>query len=60
MSQYPPFTYIPPTYASPIPCPYCSGSAPLVRREPPPEVGGEIRVFDCRDCGKASAMTVPR
>ena len=59
MQQHQPFTYIPPTYATPITCPYCGGSAPLARREPHPELKSEIRVFECRECGKASEMSVP-
>ena len=53
-----PFNYIPPAYITPITCPYCGGSAPIVRRTPHPAVKGELRTFECRECLKQTEMTV--
>ncbi len=53
-----PFSYIPPAYITPIICPYCGGSAPIVRRTPHPAVKGELRTFECRECLKQTEMTV--
>ena len=54
-----PFTHIPPTHISPITCPYCGGMSTLTRCSPHPELKGELRTFECRDCGKTSTVTVP-
>ncbi len=52
-----PFSYIPPRIHHPT-CPYCGGSAPIVRRKPHPEVKGELPTFECRECLKQTEMTV--
>jgi transposase-like protein len=53
-----PFHYIPQTHITPIVCPHCSASAHLMRRAPHPEIKGEVRTFECKDCGKQTEMTV--
>ena len=55
---YQPFTYIQPTYITPIACPYCGANAPLIRRTPHPELKGELRTFECTDCKKQIEMIV--
>jgi transcription elongation factor Elf1 len=57
--QHRSFTYIPPTHISPITCPYCGGMAPLTRCSPRPVQKGDLRTFECRDCGKTSTVSVP-
>jgi DNA-directed RNA polymerase subunit RPC12/RpoP len=36
----------------PITCPHCGGRADMMRRTPHPAIKGEIRTFECRQCGK--------
>jgi transcription elongation factor Elf1 len=46
------------TYIEPITCPHCGGQAYLMRRTPHPKIKGEIRTFECKDCGKQTEKSV--
>jgi hypothetical protein len=50
------FTYIPPTYITPIACPHCGSRANLVRREYRAELKGELRTFRCVDCANETEI----
>ncbi len=53
--RYPPFTYIPPI--PPIACGHCGGKARVIDRSPlPAGVEGEIRTFQCKECGAQTKM----
>ena len=52
------YGYIPPTHITPIACPRCGSNAHLMRRTPHPELAGELRTFECKDCGAKTEMAV--
>jgi transcription elongation factor Elf1 len=47
-----------PTHIEPITCPHCGGQAYLMRRTLHPKIKGEIRTFECKDCGKQTEKSV--
>jgi hypothetical protein len=56
--RYPPFTYIP-TDIAPIACQYCGANAQVIQRSRlAADLDGEMRTFECENCGKQSKLIV--
>jgi transcription elongation factor Elf1 len=45
-------------YVEPITCPHCGRQAFIMRRTLHPKIKGEIRTFECKDCGKQTEKSV--
>ena len=55
----PPFSYIPPTHIMPVACSHCGENAQPIWHSPlPAGLKGEMRVFECEDCGSQMKLIV--
>ena len=46
------------TFIRPVRCDNCGGDARLIRRSPHGIGGSEVRVFECRECGRQREQVV--
>lgn len=46
------------SYITPIACPKCGADAHLMRRAPHPDQKGEIRTFECMECGERTEISL--
>jgi predicted RNA-binding Zn-ribbon protein involved in translation (DUF1610 family) len=57
--RHPSVTYTSPTYIPQTVCPRCGANTRLIWRSPlPADLKGEMRAFECKDCGKQTKIVV--